>query len=183
MNLPPPVPPAATPPAPAAPPRKGLSGCAIGLIVGAVLLVVAIPVIGILAAIAIPQYQEYVVRTRVTAGYVHVNELQSRVDAWRRDHDDCPGNTDLGLPEDDRVPLGRSDAPAAGVVTVGSLDSGECAIEMRLEGVNQSVDGKTLVAVSDGSAWRCDAGTLEPRYLPLICRNGGAPRPQAMESP
>lgn len=177
MTLPPPMPPSAPPPAPVVPPRKGMSGCAIAAIVGAVLVVVAIPVIAILAAIAIPQYQDYIVRTRVTAGYVHVNALQTQVDAWRRDHDDCPGNTDLGLPEDDRVPLGRSDAPATGVVTVGSLDSGECAIEMRLEGVNPGVDGKTLVAVSDGTTWRCDAGTLQAQHLPLICRNGGAPRP------
>jgi type IV pilus assembly protein PilA len=177
MNIPPPVPPAATPPAPAAPRRKGLSGCAITALVGAALVVVAIPVIGILAAIAIPQYQDYVVRTRVTAGYAHVRELQSRVDAWRRDHDGCPGNVDLGLPEDDRVPLGRSDAPAVGVVAVGTVDSGECAIEMRLEGVNASVDGKTLMAMSDGADWRCDAGTLEARHLPLICRNAGTPRP------
>lgn len=176
MNLPPPMPPSVPPSAPAVPPRKGLSGCAIALIVGAALVVIAIPVIAILAAIAIPQYQDYVVRTRVSAGYAQVRELQPRIDAWRRDHDTCPGDVDLDLPEDYRVPLGRSDAPAEAVVTVGSLDSGECAIELRFEGVNPAVDGKTLIAVSDGTTWRCDAGTLDDRHLPPPCRNGGAPQ-------
>jgi len=176
MSMPPPMPPPAPPSAPAAAPRKGMSGCGIAAIVGVVLFVIAIPVIAILAAIAIPQYQDYIVRTRVTAGYAHVRELQSRVNAWRQDHDGCPGNADLDLPEDDRVPLGQGGTQAVGVVTVGSVDGGECAIELRLEGVNANADGKTLMAVSDGTDWRCDAGTLEPRHLPLICRNGGAPR-------
>lgn len=66
---PPPLPPAAPPPTPGAapgysppagsPPRKGMSGCLIAIIVAAVL---AIPMIAILAAIALPAYNNYRVR-------------------------------------------------------------------------------------------------------------------------
>ena len=177
MNMPPPVPPSAPPSAPVAPPRKGLSGCALAAIIGVALAVVAIPVIGILAAIAIPQYQEYIVRSRVYLGYAVVEGLQPKVDAWREAHGACPGNVDLGQPEDFRVPLSHGEPSREAVMTVGSLEDGACAIEMRLQGLNPAVDGKTLVAVSDGGAWRCDAGTLDARYLPPPCRSGGAPRP------
>lgn len=179
MNQPPPVPPSApsAASAPAAPPRKGLSGCAIAAIIGAALVVVAIPVIGILAAIAIPQYQEYIVRSRVYLGYAVVEGLQPKVDAWREAHGACPGNVDLGQPEDFHVPLSHGEPSREAVVTVGSVEDGACAIEMRLQGLNPAVDGKTLVAVSDGAGWRCDAGTLDARYLPPPCRTAGATRP------
>lgn len=177
MNQPPPVPPSASPAAAAAPPRKGLSGCAIAAIIGVALVVVAIPVIGILAAIAIPQYQEYIVRSRVYLGYAVVEGLEPQVDAWREAHGACPGNVDLGQPEDFRVPLSHGEPGREAVVTVGSVEGGACAIEMRLQGLNPAVDGKTLVAVSDGAGWRCDAGTLDARYLPPPCRTAGATRP------
>ena len=81
MNMPPPLPasppPAVSPQAP--PPRKGLSGCAIALIIGAVVGVFGIAIIGILAAIAVPQYQEYVVRSRIMGAYATVQGLQPQV--------------------------------------------------------------------------------------------------------
>lgn len=178
MNMPPPLPaspPPAMPPQ-APPPRKGLSGCVIALIIGAVVGVFGIFIIGILAAIAIPQYQEYVVRTKVMAAYATVQGLQPQVDAWQRTNGACPGNADVGQAEDATLPLGASDnARGQAHLTVGNLDSGECAIELRFEGVGPTVDGKTLVTASDGTRWRCDAGTLDERYLPMACRSG--PRP------
>lgn len=180
MNMPPPLPasPSSAAPPQAPPPRKGLSGCVIALIIGAVVGVLGIFIIGILAAIAIPQYQEYVVRSKVMAAYATVQGLQPQVDAWREANEACPGNADVGQAEDTSLPLSASgDAKGLARLTVGSLDSNECAIELRFEGVGPTVDGKTLVAVSDGASWRCDAGTLDERYLPMACRHAGATNP------
>jgi type IV pilus assembly protein PilA len=153
-----------------------MSGCAIALIIGAVVGVFGIFVIGILAAIAIPQYQEYVVRSKVVAAYATVQGLQPQVDAWREANEACPGNADVGQAEDASLPLSASgEAKGLARLTVGSLDSNECAIELRFEGMGPAVDGKTLVAVSDGTRWRCDAGTLDTRYLPMPCRDGTRP--------
>ena len=180
MNMPPPLPVSPPPAVPtqAPPPRNGLSGCAIALIIAAVVGVLGIAIIGILAAIAVPQYQDYVVRTKVVLGYATVQGLQPQIDAWREANAACPGNADVGQAEDATLPLGRSNnAGGQARLTVGNLDSGECAIELRFEGVGPTVDGKTLVAVSDKGGWRCDAGTLEDRYLPLPCRHAGATPP------
>lgn len=180
MNMPPPLPVSPPPAAPlqAPPPRKGMSGCAIALIIGAVVGVFGIAIIGILAAIAVPQYQEYIVRSRIIGAYATVQGLQPQVDAWREANAACPGNADVGQAEDAILPLGTSDnARGQAHLTVGSLDSGDCAIELRFEGLGPAVEGKTLVAVSDKAGWRCDAGTLEDRYLPLPCRHAGAAAP------
>lgn len=180
MHMPPPLPaspPPAMPPQ-APPPRQGLSGCVIALIIGAVVGVFGIFVIGILAAIAVPQYQEYVVRSKIAGAYATVQGLQPQVDAWQGANGACPGNADVGEAEDATLPLGTSDnAKGQAHLTVGNLDSGECAMELRFEGLGPAVDGKTLVAVSDKGRWRCDAGTLEARYLPPSCRPAGATRP------
>jgi type IV pilus assembly protein PilA len=180
VNMPPPLP-VSPPPAPspqAPPPRNGMSGCVIALIIGAVVGVFGIAIIGILAALAVPQYQEYVVRSKIMGAYATVQGLQPQVDAWREANQACPGNADVGQAEDATLPLGTSnDAKGQAHLTVGSLDGGDCAIELRLEGLGPAVDGKTLVAVSDKAGWRCDAGTLEERYLPLPCRRAGATSP------
>jgi type IV pilus assembly protein PilA len=174
--MPPPLP-VSPPPAvspQAAPPRKGLSGCAIALIIGAVVGVFGIAIIGILAAIAVPQYQEYVVRSRIMGAYATVQGLQPQVDAWQAANAACPGNADIGQNEDATLPLGTK---GQAHLTAGSLDSGDCAIELRFEGLAPAVDGKTLVAVSEKGRWRCDAGTLDARYLPYPCRPAGTTAP------
>jgi type IV pilus assembly protein PilA len=178
--MPPPLPASPPPAVPTQgpPPRNGLSGCVIALIIGAVVGVFGIAIIGILAAIAVPQYQDYVVRSRIVGAYATVQGLQPQVDAWRVANEACPGNVDVGQAEDAILPLGTSgNARGQAHLTVGNLDSGECAIELRFENVGPAVDGKTLVAVSDKGGWRCDAGTLEDRYLPLPCRRAGATPP------
>jgi hypothetical protein len=92
------------------PPRQGMSGCAIAVIVGGVVLVFGVFIAGILAAIAVPAYNDYLLRSKVAAAELHVSNLQSQIELHRLDADECPDNAALGL--DDPADL-RQRRPAA----------------------------------------------------------------------
>ncbi len=149
-----------------------MSGCAIAAIIGASLLVLGIPVVGILAAIALPAYQEYVTKTRVVAAYTMAQGLQYTVDEQREQSGSCPDNAALGLEDPHTYELGTDSSglrPQATVQT-GAVDNGHCVIEMTFKNINANIDGKTLVLESAENGWTCYDGTLDGKYRPAQCR-------------
>ncbi len=175
---PPPLPPAAARPsyddlrprhATAAAPKRGLGGCAI---VAIVLAVVAVPMIGILAAIALPAYQDYTVRARVGAALASVEPLKLAVLEHAGRTKACPGNDSEGFGSATSYA-----GPSLAQVQLGELDAGHCALELTLRNVGAQIDGTTVVLSHDGdpvSAWDCTGGTLPPRYRTSQCRPGVA---------
>ena len=165
--LPPPLPSATAnlsraTPAPA--PRRGLSGCMIALIVAGVL---AIPMVAILAAIALPAYQEYVMRAKVAGALATTAPYKSAVSShWAREGS-CPDND-----TPDFMPPGRYAAGDVASVTFGEFESGQCGMEMRLAlPGNDTLDGKAVWLEYDPSdeSWQCSS-EIEDRYLPASCR-------------
>lgn len=171
-TLPPPVPstPAAPPPVRTTPQKKGMSGCLIALIIAAV---VAVPMIGILAAIAIPAYNDYVQRAKITEVMVAVTPLKAAIAAHAQREGSCPDDDSADL-----APLlsqlGRH--PRIGAVRVGTLAGGHCAFEITLRGVGAQ-DAKTLLfeADEDVSRWDCHGGDLPGRFRPPQCRTTSTP--------
>jgi type IV pilus assembly protein PilA len=183
-SLPPPLPPplAAAPvyatPRPAAgaqrngahrngAPQRGLSGCAI---VAIVLGALAIPVIGILAAIAMPAYQDYTVRAKSTAGLIGAaSAIKRQVAAHVERTGSCPGN-------DDMAPVIRRFAGLhpKSRLRFGAMETGHCAFEFTLGGMSPAVEGGTWLYVAHqeggGLAWDCSGGSLPDRYRPASCR-------------
>src|SRR3546814_15725127 len=99
--------------------------------------VVAVPVVAILAAIAIPAYNDYTIRAEATAGLVGAaSAMQRAVDEFEGAHDRCPGN-------DDFAPLLKQFAAVeeAAPVQFGALANGNCAVESLLHG-NAALDGR-----------------------------------------
>src|SRR5690606_9380797 len=94
-NVPPPLP--RTPPvAVAPPPPRGRSGCilAVALIGGGLFLVLAL---GILAAIAVPAYNDYTLRSTAAAAINEARVHQPVVVAFLGEHGRCPTNDDEGF--------------------------------------------------------------------------------------
>jgi len=177
-RLPPPLPPGApvamTPAYAAAPARgpaghahsappakRGMSGCLIALVVVGAL---AVPTVGILAAIALPAYQEYTIRAKVSAAAdVRAATITPRIEAAQERLGRCP---------DDAREAGID---AADGVDFGEVDSGRCAFRITLQGVHPKVDGKTVVYAAPANAgqpWDCTGGDLPDRYRRLQCRSG-----------
>lgn len=170
--VPPPLPPPGPVPASmartAAPKPQRMSGCLIALLVCAGL---AVPMVGILAAIAIPAYQDYVIRAKVAQTIAQAAPLQAAVASHMETHRACPDRTDATLAgtlaELERGPHVQS-------VRVGTLQDGACAVELTLRGIGAQADGKTLLFATTGSGdplqWDCTGGDLPGRHRPAPCR-------------
>ena len=177
-RLPPPLPPGApvsTTPAyaaspargpagyarPAPPPKRGMSGCLIALIVVGAL---AVPTLGILAAIALPAYQEYTIRAKVAAaGDTRAAAIAPHVEAAQARLGRCPDDAD------------EAGIEAADGIDFGEVDGGRCAFRITLQGVHPKIDGKTLVyaaPATTGQPWDCTGGDLPDRYRRMQCRSG-----------
>ena len=157
-GAPPPLPPKPSLPAP----KKRMHGCLIALIVAACLM---IPIVGILAAIAIPAYNDYLARAKVAQAMGEAMPLKWQVVEFHAEHERCPNNGDEGFAGDE-VPLGQMHATAA------FSDAGEdrCTIELSLRDKLDAVDGRRLWFEydPDDGEWRCRSD-LDARYVPAGC--------------
>ena len=169
--LPPTLPPAtpyATPATPlaAAAPKKGLSGCAIAAIVGGVILLVLVPICAILAAIALPAYNDYGLRAKVAGGVTALQPLKDQVQHFADDQGRCPGANDAGFPA-----AGDFAGDGLSAVNIGRFNNGHCGIEATLSAPGKTIDGDLLWLEydRDSGRWEC-SGESDDKYLPVNCR-------------
>ncbi|MET0891180.1 MAG: GYF domain-containing protein [Stenotrophomonas maltophilia] len=155
-----PAPPVAVPP-----PRKGLSGCAIVGIVAAVIVVLVLIVGAVLAAIALPVYQEYVARSKTSEALVTLAPIKLAVAGFHGEYGRCPVNDDEGFQPAESYADG-----AIGAVRIGRFDNGHCGVEAELTVPGSpSLDGKLLWLDYNGAGhWEC-SGEPDDKYLPLEC--------------
>ncbi|MCF7751672.1 DUF4339 domain-containing protein [Bacillus subtilis subsp. subtilis] len=168
-HLPPPVTRAAAPALDAIvmPPRQGLSGCAIAGIVAGVCGLVLLGVIGILAAIALPTYQEYVLRSKAAQAIGEIDPIKVQVSEFVATHGRCPVNDDEGFQPAEHYASGDVAA-----VRIGRFDNSHCGIEAQLSVPGKAaLDGKLLWLDYDPEQqhWECSA-EADDKYLPQHCR-------------
>lgn len=146
----------------AAGPNESSGGGVIAVIVIGVF--VAIFMIGVLAAVALPAYQDYTVRARVASAIAETAPLKVKVQEFYIENQRLPSSgSDVGI----QAPFTTSDGH---LVTVRS---GNVKITFRDE--TQLLNSKTLIftpELSSGSAfsWGCLDGSVENKYLPSKCR-------------
>ena len=160
---PPPLPP--RPPASVRPPdNTRMRGC---LIAAVVAIGLSVPVVAILAAIALPAYRDYTARAGVAQALADSVPLQPRLVAFVDGHGRCPTNEDPGF---ERVDVDTR-PPRDGAAPAGT-EARTCVIELLLEDDrHEQVDGHRLWLEYDpaGAQWRCSS-EIEDRYLPAHCR-------------
>ncbi|MDE1961246.1 MAG: pilin [Xanthomonadaceae bacterium] len=135
-------------------------------------LMIVVAIIAILAAIALPAYQDYVIRSQVSEGSVLADGAKTAVAEFYSNRGTFPSsNASAGL---------ASDASIIGnYVTKVDVHTGPGKIEVTYGNkANAKITGKLLVFSSYSSgggslAWSCtpSAGTtVDPKYLPTSCR-------------
>lgn len=172
-----PVPPTPAPPVTAAaapamaatpvPPRRGLSGCAIAGIVAGIVGLLLVVLIGILAAIALPAYQEYVLRSKTAQAITELDPIKVQVSEFVQTHGRCPVNDDDGFQPAESYASGDLAA-----VRIGRFDNSHCGIEAELSVPDKAaLDGKQLWLDFDPELhqWEC-TGEPDDKYLPQHCR-------------
>jgi type IV pilus assembly protein PilA len=129
----------------------------------AVLVIVLVFIVGILAAIAIPAYQDYTVRAEVDRAVHDAERYRQELDDFFSEKGALPSsNAELGLPE-------SVSSPNIAALTIGH--GGVMTMELR---GNPRLEGQTIIwtptIAGDAVSWRCDGGSLQRRFRPPRCR-------------
>lgn len=152
-----------------APPKPRRTGLILALIAGGALLV-SLPVIGILAAIAIPAYQSYTERSRITATLAALAPLQAQIAAHQQANGQCPGQDSPGF-----RPATAYAAPQAHLaeVAVVTAVNGHCGLAARLDGLHRDAEKRQawlwLEHDPAQADWICRS-TLRDAQLPSRCQ-------------
>ena len=121
-------------------------------------LMIVVAIIAILAAIALPAYQDYIARSQTTAGLA---DIRGGVTAFEE-------IVNKGTPsayDNDDIGLATSTTRCSAI----AVDDGEeGSIECTLTG-NPKVAGETVTLTrTSAGVWDCDA-TVEDKYIPAGC--------------
>lgn len=131
-------------------------------------LMIVVAIIGILAAVALPAYQDYTVRARVTEGLVAASAAKTTVA-----ENAAAGSADLSL--------GWNAPSATSNVSSVAITSSTGVITVATTAKAGSVT-LTLTPTSSGSGltagtppasnilWKCAVTTGSPKYVPSECR-------------
>ncbi|WLQ13362.1 NINE protein [Hahella aquimaris] len=141
---------------------RGGGGLMVVAAIGGLFVLVAFT--GILAAIAIPAYQDYVTRSQVQTSMPFVKENQDKVSAFIQRTGFYPNqNLDAGLPEDlrDKVASIQLQQNARMVVTYDIKSLRE----------NNTIDW-TPAEKNGQIEWSCMEGSMPDQYRPAVCRGG-----------
>lgn len=127
-------------------------------------LMIVIAIIGILAAIALPAYQDYTVRTKVAEVMLAASSARTSVSEYAADKGVLP-------------PAGFAIAAQASkyVTSVAyTKPAADAVITATARGINAAVNGQTItltgtIGASAQVDWVC-AGSIPPEFRPSSCK-------------
>ncbi len=138
-------------------------------------LMIVIAIIGVLAAIALPAYQDYVARSQVTEGLNVLTGLKGAVVENYESSGICSDNSQnsrFGISIEPTIKGSYIDSVRA---QAGDA-SNKCKItaKFKTSGVSADIQAKTITlnmeSTSGGSVWDCYSDDIDGKYLPSNCR-------------
>lgn len=130
-----------------------------GMGIGGSLIVVVY--VAILAAIAVPAYQDYVNRTAVTTAMNESAPYREAVARYGIDHQQWPASLD-------QAGLGAL-PPDRNVAGIALGDNGQLTVSFAIASLRSHALVLTPVVVNGTIHWQC-GGDLQPKWLPASCR-------------
>ena len=140
-------------------------------------LMIVVAIIAILAAIAISQYQDYVIRTQVSEGASLASGVKTAMTEYHNNHGFfADSNTAYGLATATSI-VGKyvvSVDTADGAVGTGKItvtyDSDTLEAH---QNINDALLVYSAIPHAGSMAWNCDTSvgtTVAEKYLPTVCR-------------
>jgi len=128
-------------------------------------LMIVVAIIGILAAIAIPSYQEYTGRAQVSEAMTLTSGIKAPLLEWMNGRGNYPN--DIASLTDS-----TSGKYVETVVISGSVSAPVITATMRITGVSADLQGQTFILSSTdgGNIWLCNTGSIPQNLLPTTCR-------------
>jgi len=147
-------------------------------------LMIVVAIIGILAAVALPAYQDYSIRAKMSEVILAASACRTSITEMFQSATSAPGANNWGCEV-------TNAAPGASKYVASIVTSVDGKVTVTVQGFNNTgIDGKlvTLVPMIDASnaatsadvgsktlfGWRCgssaDGTDLNPKYLPGSCR-------------
>jgi type IV pilus assembly protein PilA len=128
-------------------------------------LMIAVAIIGVLAAIAIPAYQNYIIRAKVSEALTFASQAKTAVSEYYQSQGTLP-----------------ADSPAAGLATsiTGTnvsqvtVNAGAITVTASIAGVPTASSNIvfTPTVSSSGVTWQCTSGgSLDNQYRPSNCKS------------
>jgi len=133
-------------------------------------LMIVVAIIGILAAVAIPAYQDYIARSQVSEAVTLLGGAKTPLSEYLADTGTAP---DAAAFTD--IVGTRSGKYVASMAVGGNATDIAVTATMGTTGVNSSIQNSTVQITSSDNArtWTCRGGTTNPvanKYLPAACR-------------
>jgi type IV pilus assembly protein PilA len=124
-------------------------------------LMIVVAIIAILAAIALPAYQNYVAKSQVTAGLA---DIRGGITAYE---EGIQSGTQTDTPSAELLGLADNTARCAIEVT-GDWDGADSAITCTLKGNPKVLDETVALTRDTSGAWNCTS-SVEEKFLPAGC--------------
>jgi type IV pilus assembly protein PilA len=130
-------------------------------------LMIVVAIIGILASVALPAYQDYLARTQVGEAVTLLSGAKNPLSEFIYDHGAPPDAAAFN----DLVPV-RQGKYVESIVLTGTISNLLLTATMKPTQVSQPIQGRsvTLRTTDLGKTWVCAPGTVSPRFLPSACR-------------
>lgn len=148
-------------------------------------LMIVVAIIGILAAIAIPQYQNYVIRSQVTEGLNLAGGAKQAVAEYYMTKDSFPtSNAKAGLASSENINgkyVSEVTISGGGIIKAtfsnGDGNTDDSKDNNGDQEANDVLDGEVLAlspaeGEGNGLSWSCGGGstTVANKYLPSSCK-------------
>lgn len=124
-------------------------------------LMIVVAIIAILAAIALPMYQDYVAKSQLAAALSEIRPGKTMVETVVQDSRDASLiNADyIGLKVSQRCSVVTASVASSGVGSISCTVSGTPKIDKKDLTLNRAADG----------VWSCDGSAFDAKYRPTGC--------------
>ena len=132
-------------------------------------LMIVVAIIAILAAIAIPAYQDYLIRAQVSEGMVLSSGSKAAI--W-----DFVSNTGRFPPNNQSAGLSKNTSITGSYVSSVDVTNGVVKVLYNGPKANRAITSASQylmlspISHAGSIAWVCTPSTLNPKYLPTTCR-------------